>query len=383
MINIYQPSLGKEELKAVEEVFKSNWLGKGPKTEEFLEQISKKIVTDSMDGVGFTLATPDKLLTISSCTEGLFQSIDLYVHEEDEVILPSISFIGAGNAIVAKGAIPVFCDVDKRTLNVTAEHIEKHITKKTKAVIVLHYAGVPCDIERITNLCSKHNIKLIEDNANSPFSRVNVKSTGTFGDIGLWSFDSMKQLVMGDGGMVYCKNEDDKKRLDKLTYMGLESKSGLSNTIDAKWWEFDISSPSRRSITNDIQAAIGIEQLKKIDGFISKRKLIHDVYTKELDHLKWLSVPKPIDATITSSYYMYHIQTKDKTDRDKLATYLRDRGIYTTFRYYPLHRVKFFTCHDKLPNTEYAADHTLCIPLHQELSLEDVNYIIKSIKEFK
>ena len=384
MINLYQPSLGKEELNAIEEVFKSNWLGKGPKTEEFIKQFASRLTTANMQGVGFTQAGTNNLLTISSCTEGLFQSIELYVNKGDEVILPSVSFIGAANAIKSKGAIPVFCDCNPRTLNVELEHIESKVTKKTTAIIVLHFAGVPCDIERITNLCSQRNIKLIEDNANSPFSRVNVKSTGTFGDIGLWSFDSMKQLVMGDGGMVYCKNEEDAKKLEKLTYLGLESKSGFSNSIDKKWWEFDISSPSRRSITNDIQAAMGIEQLKKIDTQLAKRKLIHDAYSNELKSLNWLDVPEDISPSHTSSYYMYHVQTKNKNHRDRLAKYLRDRGIYTTFRYYPLHWVKFFTS-DKveLPNTDYAANHTLCIPLHQSLSQKDVRHIITAIKEFK
>mgnify|MGYP003644067175 CR=1 FL=1 len=382
MINIYQPTLGKEELKAVGEVFKSNWLGKGPKTEEFIKQFGAKLVT-SMSSVGFSIASAKNLLTISSCTEGLFQAIDLYIKKGDEVILPSVSFIGAANAIKSKGAIPIFCDCNSRTLNVELEHIESKITNKTKAIIVLHFAGVPCDIERITNFCDKYNIKLIEDNANSPFSKVNAKSTGTYGDIGLWSFDSMKQLVMGDGGMVYCKDYKDKKRLDKLTYMGLESKSGFSNTVDKKWWEFEISSPSRRSITNDIQAAIGIEQLKKIDTQIAKRKLIHDTYTKELGDLDWLLVPPPIKPTTTSSYYMYHIQTIIKDNRDKLAKYLRDKGIYTTFRYYPLHWVGYFNSHNKLPNTEHLAKNTLCIPLHQGLSKKDVKYIISTIKKFK
>jgi len=382
-INIYQPSLGKEELNAIEQVFKSNWLGKGPKTDEFLEKFASKLITCNFNGVGFTTAKPDDLLSISSCTEGLFQAIDLYVKKGDEVILPSISFIGAVNAIVAKGAIPIFCDCNPRTLNVELDHIESKISKKTTAIIVLHYAGVPCDIERITNLCSHRNIKLIEDNANSPFSRVNIKSTGTFGDIGLWSFDSMKQLVIGDGGMMYCKDEEDKKKLDKLTYMGLESKSGFANTIDDKWWEFDISSPSRRAIINDIQAAIGIEQLKKIDSQLIRRKLIHDMYTNTLQELEWLDVPQEIRTGTMSSYYMYHIQTKNKKDRDDLARYLRIQGIYTTFRYYPLHQVKYYKSNVSLPNTEKAANHTLCIPLHQSLTDKDVSYVIKSIKEFK
>jgi aminotransferase len=382
-INIYQPSLGKEELNAIECVFKSNWIGKGTKTDEFVNAFAKKLTTTNFDGIAFTSASSKNLLTISSCTEGLFQAVDLYVNEGDEVILPSISFIGAINAIVAKKAIPVFCDVNPRTLNVEVDHIESKITNKTKAVIVLHFAGVPCDIEHITNLCSQRNIKLIEDNANSPFSRVNIKSTGTFGDIGLWSFDSMKQLVMGDGGMIYCQNEEDIQQLTQATYLGLKTNSGFSNSIDQKWWEYDISMPGRRCIINDMQAAIGIEQLKKIDSQLIRRKLIHDMYTNTLEKLGWLNAPDKIPTNYESSYYMYHIQTKDKKDRDKLAKYLRDKGIYTTFRYYPLHWVKYFNSDVKLPNTEYAANHTLCIPLHQSLSDDDVQLIISSIKEFK
>tara|TARA_R100000234_G_C4998139_1_gene178988 strand:- start:959 stop:2119 length:1161 start_codon:yes stop_codon:yes gene_type:complete len=382
-INIYQPSLGQEELNAIDKVFKSNWLGKGKKTDEFVNAFASKLTTANFDGMGFTTASTKSLLPISSCTEGLFQSIDLYVEEGDEVILPSISFVGAGNAILAKKAIPVFCDVNSNTLNVEVEHIESKITSKTKAVIVLHFAGVPCDIERITNLCSQHNIKLIEDNANSPFSRVNIKSTGTFGDIGLWSFDSMKQLVMGDGGMIYCDNKEEMQQLVHATYLGLKTNSGFSNSVDQKWWEYDISMPGRRCITNDIQAAIGIEQLKKIDSQLIRRKLIHNMYTNTLQKLDWLNVPNEIPTGIESSYYMYHIQMVEAKDRDLLAVYLRKQGVYTTFRYYPLHWVKYFQSKQKLPNTEYAANHTLCIPLHQSLSDKDVSRIIKLIKDFK
>ena len=385
MIQIYSNSLGKEELNAIEKVFESKWLGKGPKTEEFIKNFSSKVITDNYQSVAFTTTTPSNFIATTCCTEGIFQIMDLLdIKKGDEVILPSISFVGVANAIMYKKAKPVFCDVDKHTLNPTVKHIEEKITSKTKAVIVIHYAGVPCDIENISKLCKEKNIKLIEDNANSPFSRFNVKSTGTFGDIGLWSFDSMKQLVMGDGGMIYCKNPNDKEKLDKLTYLGLETKSGFSNSVDNKWWEFNVSSPSRRSITNDIQAAMGIEQLKKIDSQITKRKLIHDTYSNELKSLNWLDVPLNLPIGITSSYYMYHIQLKNSKDRDKLAKYLKQNKIYNSFRYYPLHWVKYFKLNKiNLPNTEYAANNTLCIPLHQGLKQDDVSYIIETIKKFK
>jgi len=241
MINIYQPSLGKEELNAIKEVFDSNWLGKGPKTDEFIKQIATKLISDTFDGIGCSYASTEQLMTVSCCTEGVFQIIDLLdIKEGDEVILPSVSFVGIANAIINKKAKPVFCDVDKHTLNPTSDHILEKITLKTKAIIILHYAGVPCDMYDIVKLCKEKNIILIEDNANSPFSSYNGQSTGTFGDYGVWSFDAMKILVTGDGGLIYAKNKNNIEKLKRSTYLGLETASGLSNTIDKKWWEFNI-----------------------------------------------------------------------------------------------------------------------------------------------
>ena len=384
MINIYEPSLGKEEVAAVKDVFASNWLGygrNGTKQDEFVKEFASKLVSTVFE-FGYSYASSKHLTTISCCSEALFQAVQSFVKEGDEVIMPSISFVAAANAVVNIKAKPVFCDVDKHTLNPSVEDIEKCITKKTKAVIVLHYAGVPCDIERIQELCSHHNIKLIEDNASSPFSKVYAKNTGTFGDIGLWSFDPMKIITTGDGGMIYCENENILQQIKYRTYLGLKS-SGSSNPVDQKWWEFDVESPGSKATMNDLSAAIGLEQLKKVDKFLADRKLVHTAYDKGLKDLDWLDIPPPIKNYITSSYYMYYVQTKNSDHRNKLSRYLRDRGIYTTFRYYPLHWVKFYNSDAKLPNSEWAANHTLNLPLHQSLTQKDVAHVIKSIKEFK
>ena len=381
MIQIYSNSLGKEELNSIEKVFNSKWLGKGPKTEEFILNFSKKITTDYFNGIGNSITSTDNFITTTSCTEGIFQIIDLLdIKKDDEIILPSISFVGVANAIMYKKAKPVFCDVNKHTLNPTTKHIEDKITPNTKAIIILHYAGVPCDdIDNISKLCKEKNIKLIEDNANSPFSKYNNINTGTFGDFGVWSFDAMKILVTGDGGLIYANNKNDIEKLKRLTYLGLETPSGLSSNIDKKWWQFEVSVAGRRSITNDIQAAIGIEQLKKVDNFIKRRKEIHEMYNLNLKNLDWIKLPN-IPSHVDSSYYMYYVQVDN---RDEFAKYLREKEIYTTFRYYPLHWVDFYQSKENLPNTKYIANHTLCLPLHQNLSNKEVNYIIKTIKKWQ
>ena len=372
MISIYQPSVGKEELKAVEDVFKSNWIGKGQVIETFVSDISKKIETDVSN-----------LITINCCTEGLFQSMNLFdIEDGDEVILPSVHWVGTANAIIDKKAKPVFCDIDRRTLNVKAEFIEQKITDKTKAVVILHYAGVPCEMDDIVNLCKKHNLKLIEDNANSPFSKYKGISTGTLGDMGIWSFDAMKIMTTGDGGLVYCKDKKNIEKLDKMIYLGWDSSSS-SKSVESKWWEYEVLTAGRRSIMNDIGAAIGVEQLKKVDNFIEKRKYIHNHYNEQLGNLDWIDIPPTIDEQNESSYYMYHIQTKSKNDRDELARYLRRKNIYTAFRYYPLHKIDFYKSNENLVNTDYVENHTLCIPLHQNLKDSEIEHITKTIKEFK
>jgi aminotransferase len=371
MINIFQPQLGNEEVEAVRQVFASNWVGKGRLTKEFEEKFAKSV------GV-----LPVNMRSTNCCSEGLFLSMRLFgIKKDDEVIMPTISFVGAGNAVCAHGAKLILCDVDRRTLNVRAKDIEEKMTKKTKAIMLIHYGGVPCEMDEILNLAAKNNVYVIEDSACSIVSTYKGKFCGTIGNMGMWSFDAMKILVCGDGSMLYLKEEAMAQKAEQLMYFGLESKSGFSNSIDSKWWEYELSCYGHRSIMNDITAAIALEQLKKLPEFISKRKRIHNIYSEQLESLSWITLPQPLPAYCTSSYYFYHIQVKDGI-RDNLAAFLRKNGIYTTFRYYPLHWVKYYGIDDILKNAELAANTTLCIPIHHSLTDNDVDIIISKIKAF-
>lgn len=372
MINVFQPALGKEELMAISRVFESNWVGKGNITDQFESAFAKHVFVDR------------KLIrSINCCTEGLFQSmILLNIGKGDEVILPTISFVAAANAIVSCGARPVFCDIDPRTLNATASTIEEKITSRTKAVIILHYGGLPCELDEIVNIIRINNISLIEDSACGVASLYKGKACGTFGDIGLWSFDAMKIIVCGDGGMIYCKDLENAELLEKSIYLGLVTKSGLSTRADTKWWEFEISCSGRRAIMNDISSSIGLEQIKKLPQFIKRRKEIKEIYDNELGSISWLNIPPPIPEYSKSSYFLYWIQMHHEK-RDKLASYLRNKSIYTTFRYYPLHMVKYYNVKECLLQAENVAKTTLCIPIHNSLTDNDVEMIIQAIKNFK
>ena len=201
MINLFQPNLGPEELLRIQNVFKSNWIGKGESVKDFETKFAENLNSN-----------PGNFLSTTSCTEAIFLAPKIFNFTEgDEIIVPSISFPSIASAILESGASIVFCDVDPRSLNVTSEHIQKHITSKTKALFLTHYGGVPCDMDPILQICERNKIVIIEDAACSVQSFYKGLACGTIGDMGMWSFDSMKTLCTGDGGMIYMKNIEKKK----------------------------------------------------------------------------------------------------------------------------------------------------------------------------
>lgn len=371
MINVMQPTLGKEELARIAEVFESGWLGKGKLVTEFEKIYAKHLGS-----------TPDRVLSTNCCSEGLFSSMYLLgIGPGDEVIVPTISFVGAGNAVCAAGAKLVLCDVDPRTLNVRAQDIEKVITPNTKALLLLHFGGIPCEMDEIMALCKKHNIKVIEDCAAGVCSSYKGKALGTFGDMGMWSFDAMKILVCGDGAILHFNDPALREKAEKYLYFGLESKSGYENAVAQKWWEFDISCYGHRAIMNDITAAMALEQYKKLPMYMEKRAAVHKFYDDNLNGIDWVVTPDPMPEGLVTSYYFYHIQLLNGK-RDQLAKFLREAGIYTTYRYFPLHRVNGYHATGEFPGADYATDNTLCLPIHQSLTQEQLALIVGKIKEF-
>ena len=375
MIDIFKPSLGKEEIKEIEKVFESNWIGKGEHVKIFEENFAKSLNKSC-----------NHFLSTTSCTEGIMLSGDLFdLNVNDEIIVPTISFPSIGSAIIYKNAKIVFCDVDKRSLNVTAQNIEEKITSKTKAVFITHYGGVPCDMDPILKLCNRNNIIIIEDSACSVRSFYKDKACGTIGDMGIWSFDAMKTLSTGDGGMIYLKSEDLKIIAEESLYLGLPSKqkSGIdSSTSNTNWWEFEMNRPGRRAIMNNITAAIGNIQLKKLNGFLGRREKIFNLYQTSFSDLDWLRTPPEISENCRSSFYFYWVQTER---RDDLARYLLKNDVYSTFRYWPLNKVELFKDYvdkTKLSNTDYISAQTLNIPIHHSLSDSDVSKIIDLIIRF-
>ncbi|MFF5860142.1 DegT/DnrJ/EryC1/StrS family aminotransferase [Streptomyces sp. NPDC012751] len=373
MIHLFQPQTGELELAAVAEVFADQWLGHGPRTKAFETEFATHLGVD-----------PAHTIFLNSGTAGLFLALEcLDLAEGDEVVLPSLSFLAAANAVVAAGARPVFCDVDPRTLNPTARHIEAALTARTKAVIVLHYGGYPGDIEAIAALCRDRGVPLVEDAACSVDSRVDGRAVGTFGDLAMWSFDAMKVLVTGDGGMLWVRDPERAARARRLAYHGLAQSSGFGHArVSHRWWELEVPEVGRRVIGNDLTAAIGRVQLGRLPGFTARRRAIVELYDRELAGAEGMLTPPPPPAGHESTHYFYWVQFADGI-RDDIASELLAADIYTTFRYAPLHKVPAYRSADQapLPASDHAAARTLCLPLHPGLTDDDVRTVAATLRK--
>jgi len=372
MIQMFSNTLGKEELEAVKKVFDSKWLGFCNETKMFEKEFAQKI-------------DHPYVLSTNSCTTALNIAMrTLDIGPGDEVIIPTVNFVGCANAIISRGAKPVFIDVDTRYFNVLPSEIEKHRSSKTKAVLVLHYGGHPCNMDEIYQVAD--GLYIIEDSANSLFSTYKGKHCGTLGHAACFSFDSMKVLVTGDGGMITLKNEELYEKAFEYRYFGFpkESTSGMTSLEGGKierWWEFSLNRISDRNVTNDILSSIGRVQLKKLPSFIEKRKEIWQIYQDEFKNLSFLETPpEPLPDT-ESSCYIYWLKIKDNK-RDKFARYLVDNEIYCTFRYYPLHLVEYYQAKASLPNAELISEEAINIPLHQNLTEGDISKIVEVVKKF-
>ncbi len=383
LINLVQPTLGEAELAAVREVFASNWVGRGPRTSAFEGAFAQHLGVD-----------PGQVTAMSSCTSATFVAVDLLgVGPGDEVVLPTVSFVGVGNAIRARGATPVFCDVDPRTLNPRAEHIEAVLNPRTAAVVILHYGGAPGEVVEIARLCAQRGVPLLEDAALAVASSVDGQACGTFGDLAVWSFDHAKVMVTVDGGMLWARDPALAECAEQLAYLGLtQPGAGMSGSSSfhsgfvhagdggSRWWDYDVVAYTTRSTTNDVLSAIGLVQLERLGGSVSRRAEVAHAYDALLQGVPGVVTPPALPAGHVTSHFAYWVQFDDGI-RNAVARALLDRGIYTTFRYPLMHRIPAYGSQARLGAAEHAAEHTLLMPIHQSLSDADVDRVVAELVE--
>lgn len=365
MISVFGSKVGQEEIANVSSCMESQWMGFGKKVTEFEEKFSRHF------------SIPNFLMVDSGSNALFMACVLLDLPKRSEIILPSFTWVACAQSIIMAGHIPVFCDVDLATFNVTAELVSQKITKRTGAIMVVHYAGKPVNMNAIMEL----GIPIIEDAAHAVNSTYYGKPCGTIADLGIYSFDAVKNLTVGEGGGITAREKEKIIRAKMLRYCGIGFSGFDTASSDARgrWWEYDIREPFIKMLPTSIAANIGIAQLDKINALQKYRQEIWQIYTKEFAGLNWLTCPPDAESHETHSYFTYAIRTKK---RDKLANYLYENAIYTTLRYHPLHLNKCYKSSKRLPNCEQLNKDTLSIPLHPNLNLDEVNYIIDKIKSF-
>lgn len=365
MINVFGSKVGKEEIAHITESIKNQWMGMGPKVKLFEENFKKRLNLNNF-------------LMVDSGSNALYLAVKLLdLPKDSEIILPSFTWVSCAQAVLLNDCTPVFCDVDYDTMNVTEKTIKPHITEKTKAIMVVHYAGLPCNMETIVKL----GYPIIEDAAHAVDSFYQNKACGSIGDIGIYSFDSVKNLAVGEGGGITFNKKNDFEKAKIMRYCGI-GKSGFEASTHGKkrWWEYNIVSHFIKMNPSDISAGIGLGQLDKLNNLQKYRKKIWYIYQEEFSNLDWIKIPENANKGDKHSYFTYVIRV-DK--RDDLAHYLFSKDIYTTLRYHPLHLNDIYKqTHIILPNSDRLNEEALSIPLHPNLKMEEVEYIIEKIKSF-
>lgn len=370
MIQVFKPSLGKEEIDAVTQVINSGWIGNGPKTHIF----EKKFLSFIKGKYGLATNSASAALHLAL--------LSLCLSPEDEVITPSFTFVATNHPILIVGATPVFCDVDYDTLCADPKDIEKKITKKTKVIIVVHFGGHPVNMSPIIDICKKRKIALIENCAHADGSYYKGKHVGTFGEFGIFSFAAIKNLTTRDGGFLVGKNKKQVELAKTLSWSGI-SKSTWERSSEKKYkWSYNVVSVGFKYQMNDIAAVIGISQLKKLKGNNKKRRKIVNMYNEELKNISWIETPR-VKEYAESSFHNYAIKVSEKI-RDNLSDYLAKKGVATTVHYKPTHLYNIYSKFKAdVPVTEKVWKKLLLLPIFPDLSEEDQKYIINCIKEYK
>ena len=363
---------GKEEEQEVLRVLRSRWLSTGPVTERFEKAFSGYL------GGGDAIA-------VSSGTAALHLALTcLGLGEGDEVILPSLTFIATANAVLYVGAKPVFADiVGKEDLNISSEEIGKKITEKTKVIMVMHYGGYPCEMKAILRIAKRHGLYVIEDAAHAPGAEYGGRKCGLVGDIACFSFFSNKNLVTGEGGMVVTRNKTWAERVRRMRSHGMEVLSWDKSR--GRLSSYDIKGIGYNYRTTEIQSALGLAQLKKLDRNNRKRKRLVEIYREELEENNGISIPFS-KFKGNPSYHLFPVLVAPRINRNRVMRRLKDFGIQTSIHYPPVHlfslyRRRFGFREGMFPKTEEVSRTEVTLPLHPRMNREDVKWIVKRIKE--
>ncbi|MFP3866573.1 MAG: DegT/DnrJ/EryC1/StrS family aminotransferase [Desulfobacteraceae bacterium] len=371
MIRVSAPLVGKEELAAVEQAFELGYFGHGVKVLEFEARLQEYL-------------NAAQVVAVNSGSAALHLALEaLGIGPGDEVIVPSLTFIACFQMITATGALPVPCEVYPETLLMDVQDMERKLTPRTRALMPVHYAGNPCDLDSIYRLAAQAGVRVIEDAAHALGSSYNGRLIGSFGDVACFSFDSIKNITCGEGGAIICQDGELAEIMRQKRLLGIERRAHIESGTHPRW-SYRIPRQGFRYHMSNINAAIGLAQLKKLPAFIQRRQQIARRYDQALTRLNGVTPLKIDYHTVAPHIYIIRVH---QGRRDALMDFLRQHDIEASLNYIPNHRHEHFQHlygprQWSLPVTEQAFKEIITLPLHCALSDEQVDKVIHQIYRF-
>lgn len=369
-------SIDKKDIKNVVRILKSDYLTTGPSIIEFERKFA------DYTGAKYAVA-------VSSGTAALHLAcIALDITFGDEVITSPMTFAASSNCAVYVCAKPVFADIDYLTYNINPEEIIKHITPKTKAIIPVHYAGLPCNMIKIKEIAEKYNLKIIEDACHALGAEYFNTKIGdcTYSDMSVFSFHPVKHITTGEGGMITTNSKDYYDKLIMLRSHGITRSADKLKAFDGGWY-YEMQELGYNYRITDIQCALGISQLKKVTEFVKRRRDIAALYNKAFAN-HTITLPIEPDGYL-SSYHLYTIKLSEESEitRKQLYDYLKSKSVYCQVHYIPVHLHPYYQdtfgySKGDYPIAESYYGNALSIPLYPCMKDKDIQYVIKHVKEF-
>ncbi|AFV03702.1 MULTISPECIES: DegT/DnrJ/EryC1/StrS family aminotransferase [unclassified Dehalobacter] len=368
------PLIEDDDIEAVVDSLKSNWISKGPKTGKFEKRFAEYI------GVKHAIA-------LNSCTAGLHIALlAAGVGAGDEVITTAMTFAASSNVIIHCGATPVLVDIDPQTMNIDPAKIEEKITSKTKAIIPVHLAGLPCEMDKIMQIAKEYNLFVLEDAAHGTYTKYKDRMVGTIGDAAAFSFYATKNLATGEGGMVTTNDDELANKMRVLSLHGM-SRNAWNRFSEKGSWYYEIEYPGYKYNMTDIQAAMGMTQLAKLESMQARREVIWQRYNEAFSKLPELEVPADFDyARHARHLYMIRLNLAKLTvNRAEVIELLKEENIGTSVHYIPLpyhpyYRDTYGYKPGDFPKTEALYERIISLPLYPRMSDADVQDVIEAVQ---
>ena len=367
-----KPSIGENEINKVVGCLKSGWITTGAQAKEFEDQFCK--LTNAAQAIALNSATAGMHLTLSA----------LNIGSGSEIITPSMTFASTINMIALRGATPVFVDINYGTLNINPDLIAERITKKTKAIIPVHFAGAPADIDKINNLARKYNLTVIEDAAHAVGTYYKGVHAGGFGHIAIFSFHPIKNITTGEGGMITLNDNELERKLRLLRFHGIE-RDAWKRYGKGGNPAYDIAEPGYKYNLPDMLAALGLAQLERLQEFNKRRSYLAKLYSEGLKGVSGLDLPQVPEYDHIHAWHLFIVKVL-ALDSDQFMSKLADYNIGYGLHFPPAHLLKYVQ--EKYPvkkgllvETERAADKIVSLPLFPNMQDDDVQYVCEAIKE--